>query len=626
MTNNFFWKFTKSTRVEELIFNPLVKHFYKLGVDTLVRENIQNSLDGKMPKSNEPVEVIIELGEVRTSELPGIDEIRDHIESLSGYNEETIATIKHMKNKMKLELVPYISFEDRNTKGLKGAQRGDKYNDGDTYGIYAYKKGVHDVAKSAAVESIRGGSHGVGKIASNAASNIHLMYFANCDELGDQHFGGTIQLIEHEYKNEKFRATGYFTDEINGIFYPYKNNFGEIFKKDTRGLKIIIPFLQEAYTDPNSIIRAVCDNFFMAILNNKLVVYVNSQRIAEDTILDILKNVSIYENQKISEMVKNFTNLYMKTYLEESMTVLKVSDLSTEYSFLFHLQYNPEIKKGRVGIIRRIGMKIEDFKVSGHAKTSFNAVLIPMSDKEDIFLKSLENESHTKISGDYFKDIGSQRNAIRFINNLSKQIAERISEKIKEANPTDGMINTEDLLYSVEHNFKKILEDQAATVEVSKGTGTQKIQLVKKAVNSIGNCNKKVEKEKIEKEPKKRDRKDQINRPRESFAMAPESVNRVVLKNSEHMLIDLSEQKNYTGEKFCNILLKVIDGTGNESSETLDLVKNYDHVRDKNTDKKVNMRGNCLKNVSISSGNISLEMKLKAEANTSLKFIYFVEV
>lgn len=72
--------------------------------------------------------------------MPGINEIRQRIEVLNGHNEETLATIQHMKDKMKLESVPYISFEDKNTKGLRGAQRWDHYNAGNTYGIYAYKK------------------------------------------------------------------------------------------------------------------------------------------------------------------------------------------------------------------------------------------------------------------------------------------------------------------------------------------------------------------------------------------------------------------------------------------------------------------------------------------------------
>mgnify|MGYP000311440288 CR=1 FL=1 len=43
-------------------------------------------------------------------------------------------------------------------------------------------------------------------------------------------------------------------------------------------------------------------------------------------------------------------------------------------------------------------MKIEDKKISGHINKPFNGILIPVSSKEDAYLKSLENESHTQLS------------------------------------------------------------------------------------------------------------------------------------------------------------------------------------------------------------------------------------
>ncbi|MNW70010.1 hypothetical protein D3C74_491740 [compost metagenome] len=49
-------------------------------------------------------------------------------------------------------------------------------------GIYAYNKGVHLEKSDESIETSRGGSHGVGKIASNAAFDLHLMHFANCDK------------------------------------------------------------------------------------------------------------------------------------------------------------------------------------------------------------------------------------------------------------------------------------------------------------------------------------------------------------------------------------------------------------------------------------------------------------
>ena len=75
-----------------------------------------------------------------------------------------------------------------------------------------------------------------------------MMYFANCDAEGNKHLGGTVQLIEHKYKDNYYRSTGYFTDikhidQNKTKFYPYENTFNEVFEKNTRGLKIIIPFL-----------------------------------------------------------------------------------------------------------------------------------------------------------------------------------------------------------------------------------------------------------------------------------------------------------------------------------------------------------------------------------------------
>ena len=45
-------------------------------------------------------------------------------------------------------------------------------------------------------------------------------------------------------------------------FYPFENTFHEIFSKDTRGLKIVIPFLRDQFNNEDEIIKSICDNFF----------------------------------------------------------------------------------------------------------------------------------------------------------------------------------------------------------------------------------------------------------------------------------------------------------------------------------------------------------------------------
>ncbi|WP_271813640.1 hypothetical protein [Clostridium beijerinckii] len=54
--------------------------------------------------------------------------------------------------------VYYISFEDSNTKGLKGAKNGQSFSKEDTWGTYAYHKGVHSIDENDDAEKARGRS------------------------------------------------------------------------------------------------------------------------------------------------------------------------------------------------------------------------------------------------------------------------------------------------------------------------------------------------------------------------------------------------------------------------------------------------------------------------------------
>lgn len=628
------WKFSEIPRSEEIIFSPLLEYFYNKGLDALVRENIQNSLDGRDKCLNREVEVRIDLGRISKSRLPGIDEIEKHIMSLSGHNDYTKKTISHMQEQIKKEMVGYLTFEDLNTKGLSGASNGSNFKEGDTFGIYAYKKGVHNTDKDSDFESMRGGSHGVGKIASNAASDVNLMYFANCDENCEMHLGGSVQLVEHLYNNKFYRATGYFTDEKDGVFYPYKNKFDKVFGKDTRGLKIIIPYLREKYNDKNAIIRAVCDNFFIAILEGKLVVEVCGKRIDKESIYSIINDNNIYDEEEVNEK-NNFTKLYIDTYKTKKKESVVIDDRDgNNYKFDLYFQYDEEIKKGRMGIVRSIGMKIEDFKITSHSRTCFNAVLIPSSLEEDKFLKSLEDKSHTSLSYEHIKNEDAQKNAKRFINNLNKYMAKYIEEKIRSFNPTDGKIDTGDLIYSVETNFRKSLKSSRNVVEISKGDKNKKLTKTKGKVgqgyNTRGEKGKttsgkgtKRKRRTLVKSPNGNDKKEKV-----SYEVISDVVKRFVLGEYENIFIDLSNERLVKNKKNCDIYIKIIDGDGSESKDKVNIRETYLSIKDENTSKEIlTANNNCISGVSISEDKkIHLKMKISDKANKFLKYKYFVEV
>lgn len=639
--NKSLWKFSVIPGIEESTFNKVLERFYDLGISGLVRENIQNSLDGKIPGETEPVIVTIKTGKVNKNDIPGLDNIKERIECLVGHNSYTKETIEHMQNKMNQDEVDYISFEDYNTKGLRGAKNGQSYRPEDTWGIYAYNKGVHSEEEDSTLEKSRGGSHGIGKIASNAASELHMMYFANCDDEGDKHLGGTVQLIEHKYKDKYYRSTGYFTD-IKKIenneerFYPYENTFSEIFKKDTRGLKIIIPFLREQFNNEVDIIKSICDSFFIAILENKLEVIVNDKNINSKTIKKYIENKKYY-NQDISEMKDEFTPLYLSTYTKKKPMQVTIEDTKEKYKFNLYFNYDESIPKGRVAIIRTIGMKIEDKKVKGNVNKPFNAVLIPDSTKEDAFLKSLENESHTQLSFEHIKDQNLQKNAKRFINNISKVMAKIIEDEIKKSNPTDGMMNTEDVLYYVENQFKQELSNCLGTVKLSSG---DKEKTIVKVEQDIPERKDPKDKKKKKKKPLKKIKNKRINDESDTeqevnevspeklttYSTHPDRVDRLIIRDKEYVKFDFTDTDEMKKVKLCDITLSVVDGMGQEYDNEFNMKDNYEYVIDKATGRKCKIENNLIKDVKVVKGNVQIELKLKENYNKALKFMYYVEV
>lgn len=640
------FQFSKINNIEECNFHPVLQRFYGMGVRGLVRENLQNSRDGKLIGSTEPVIVEIKTGIMNKSDIPGFQEIKDHILSLTGQSEYTQEVIQHMKNCLNQEEVRYISFEDKNTRGLTGARNGQSNSSQDTFGIYAYSKGFHATESDQALETARGGSHGIGKIASNSASDLHLMYFANCDEHGDKHIGGTIQLIEHEHEGNCFRATGYFSgvEELeNGRtkYVPFENTCNKVFKKDTRGLKIVIPFFREEFDKEVEIIKTVCDSFAVAILNGELVINVNSKVLNKDTLEQYVKDPKYYPIE-IAKMKKEFTPLYVDTYLHAEPQHLLVSNGERDFSFTLYFTYNEEILKGRMAIFRTIGMKIEDFKVDGHATKPFNAVLIGGLE-EDAYLKSLEDEAHTTIMNPKIKDPQLKTKARKFINNLAKALAQIIDEKMRESNPTDGVMDTKDLLYTVETQFKKELEKALGTVVINSGK-----KVIKAKVNGFSTKKDKEQKgftdKDKEKDKEKDKRKDKNSKPvgglthkkvkkgtsdemgdsKETFSINPNLVKRLILQDQEIIRIDFTNQASLTNITSCDITFRVIDGMGEEHNLVFE--DNYYSITDAHTNQTYPLNGNTLENVTIQNGILHLQVQLKPIYNRALKFIYYVEV
>lgn len=276
-------------------------------------------------------------------------------------------------------------------------------------------------------------------------------------------------------------------------------------------------------------------------------------------------------------------------------------------------------------------MKIVDHKVKNFIRQPFSAVLIG-GEKEDVFLKSLENESHTALQKDHIKNKDERLNATRFINNLNKEIRAKIDEKMEELNPSDGVLDTSDLIYESSFILKNDLE------EINKPVSSVSANPITKS--SAGNSGKK----------EKRNQGDGINRggsvkpvgsgrvrkPRKNTQPSGDSsdygiiplltgeAERISLEKFEALYLKIP---GISGYNKCNIIFSVIDGEGvalkaNQSSLSSEYTKAYDN----RTNKNYKIQGNKILNVDLIDGEVQVNLEYSDKFNAYLKYSYKLEV
>jgi hypothetical protein len=619
--NSRLWQFDKISIVSNITFDHTLQDFYSFGVSGLVRENIQNSLGARLSDSL-PVKVTIKMGTHSKEDVPNFSDIEDRISSLQSRNDYTSKILNNMKANLDNEIYNYLSFEDENTSGLKhGVNGSDIYSS--SYASYAYGQGAH-YEDSEDHDKAKGGSHGIGKIASNSASIFNIMFFANVDENGLSTLGGTVELIDHSFNQQPYRGKGFFTNvDVDGNYNPIKNvGYKDIFCKSTRGLKVIVPFVYEEFIDEDEIIRTVCDTFFYAILSNSLEVTINEKVINKETLNQYVYN-SKYFDLEIENIRDRLTPLYIKTLASLYCDDFKIPSNNNMYHFTLMLIKDDRIRKGRTAIVRRIGMKIEDHGVTGFKKSPYNAVLLCNSKKEDDFLVTLENVSHTELSEGKLTDANEKSDAKRFLSQLDTKLAEVITQILRDETDSTLDINTEDILNYNENKFEHDLHKRMSVINL--GSGTQHPKVVK-----IDDTEEDGKSKKINKGHKKGTK---VNRVKKKFGnkgtkyyfqIKNSSIHRVVHSKKETIEIDLTNDEHINEDGTFNLLLTIVDGRGVEHYNIVNLKDIYSKIEDNNSYIKLVREDYMVKGVTIKNGKIKLSFYMK-ESIMNNKYRMYLE-
>ncbi|QOT08466.1 hypothetical protein JNUCC32_20160 [Paenibacillus sp. JNUCC32] len=349
-------------------------------LDSLAREINQNSCDAKDNNNSGPVEVHFNLIYIPTDYFPEKDSFVNILKSSREYWKDNAKTRQFFENAlsiMELEQIPFLKISDYNTTGLTGAKD-------------EHRGGWHNLIKSVGSsdkDSNSGGSFGIGKHAPFACSDLRTVFYGT-KEVGSgiEAFQGVAKLVTHLNEHgEPTQGTGYY-----GIIEKNKPitataDVNKLFRRSDIGTDIFIAGFNENNGWEEKIIKSVLENFFVAILNEKLIVKVGETTINANSLTGLLEKYTKNDPDCLSYH-------YYEAYTLSSRYHFPLNDfLGLGEVDLFVLP-GKDLPK-RVAMVRGTGMKIYD-KGSFRTPFKFAGVMIAKGENLNDFLRKTEPPTH----------------------------------------------------------------------------------------------------------------------------------------------------------------------------------------------------------------------------------------
>ncbi|UUZ92340.1 hypothetical protein LJK87_44330 [Paenibacillus sp. P25] len=279
---------------------------------------------------------------------------------------------------MELETIPFLKISDYNTTGLTGVNEGQR-------------GGWHNLIKSVGSsdkDSHSGGSFGIGKHAPFACSDLRTVFYGTKEaDTGAEAFQGVAKLVTYiNEHDEPTQGTGYFGMIEKNRPITETVEINEFFRRTDIGTDIFIAGFNEKGSWEEKIIKSVLENFFIAILNEKLIVKVGDTTINANSLAGLLEKYTkndpeclsyhYYEAYTLSNRY-HFPNKDFLGLGEIDLFVLPGKDLPK-----------------RVAMVRGTGMKIYD-KGSFRTPFKFAGVLIAKGEGINDFLRKIEPPTHS---------------------------------------------------------------------------------------------------------------------------------------------------------------------------------------------------------------------------------------
>ena len=443
MKYNGEWSFPTTGGGKKTGFNESgIQFFNDDTLLSLAREICQNSLDAKK-ENNEPVTVVFSSFDLKKEDVMGREKFVEIIEKEFDYakkyykNDKTPITFYSDARKLlENDNLLCLRISDFNTSGLTGSDR----EIDSKWDRLVKSEGFSDNSETS------GGSFGIGKNAAFACSKLHTVFYSTLDEEGLIASQGVSKLSSCELDDGNItQGTGYFgeiTNLTNSI--SLDNMKQQLFldpsfiERNEPGTDIyIIGFddrnkSNEILDDENDgwvndVAASIIDNYFVSILDNKLIVKINDMELNSDSISE--KFDYIYKNN--SDMFNQYTIDYFNILAtdkydtkHELFSMFEPDDVSVDIAF------DPNFKN-RVGIIKGTGMKI--FDKDKLPQISFYCGVLKLVGKEvNAYFRKMENPKHDEW---YPSKMTNEKTARKMYNKLFDYVRATIRKYVESSIP-----------------------------------------------------------------------------------------------------------------------------------------------------------------------------------------------
>lgn len=344
---------------------------------TFVREVIQNSNDAH---NAYPVKVEFDKFDLRTSDFPDLKGFKKTLELCRN---ETMSDSAETRDRdiydsriasVSADYMRVMRISDYNTTGLLGSDS----NQRDTpWNAATVGKGVTPKNGSS------GGSKGRGKESFYRMSEIGCVFFSTLDKNGKEASIGCSYQITHGDSDGTHEDFGCYNDE-NDEFSRSQLFLQPGYVRNQAGTDIYIPAFQMEKNIAEQIKMAATRDFYVSILEGKLIIYVFGEKIDCDSLPNIINSLMMTFDSKS----KNYKNLAI---LKEKIDCFKKGPVEATDDYDIYLrqsEYTPYVSGIRAGMtIKRDFIKLPE-RITG--------LVVIRSENASRLLIGAENISHTE--------------------------------------------------------------------------------------------------------------------------------------------------------------------------------------------------------------------------------------